>query len=269
MLAAPRSLAVTGAKGGVGRSMLALNLALAAGCKGRVLLLDATFGRGDLATLAGVAAPEPIQTEAPAVVAIGSGVDLAVLPARFPHATNLPSVSWEAQYDWIVADTGTGVDGHALAAARAADDVLLVVAPELPAVADGYATLKALRTLRPDLCAGCVVNMADSSQEAAEVQAGLQDMAMAFLGAQIDNQGYIPFNRDVRVASKGQTPFVLAFPSSPAAVAIARIATRFIERPSPVRPPAEGAFVEETLRFLAEHASQDRRKPLQEVWASS
>ena len=175
---------------------------------------------------------------------------------------------WERRYDWIVADTGTGVDGSSLAAARAADDVLLLVAPELPAVSDGYATLKALMRFRPDLCVGCVVNMVDTDEEAAEVQTGVQDMARAFLGAEIDNQGYIPFNRDVRVATKGQTPFVLAFPSSPAAVAIARIATRFIERPSPVRTPAEGAFLEQAMSLLVEQAPHDRREPLQEIWAS-
>lgn len=148
---------------------------------------------------------------------IAPGVDLARLDLDHETADEvLPPITpgWERRYDWIVADTGTGVDGSSLAAARAADDVLLLVAPELPAVSDGYATLKAMMGFRPNLCVGCVVNMVDTDDEAAEVHTGVQDMARAFLGAQIDNQGYIPFNRDVRVATKGQTPFVLAFPSS-------------------------------------------------------
>ena len=151
------------------------------------------------------------------MVPVTEGVDLAQLSTA-PNpctATGWDSpalLALEAGYDWIVADTGTGFDARSLAAARTADDVLLLVAPELPAVADGYATLKALRMFRPDLRVGCVVNMAESAEEAGGIHEGLLDLSRSFLGAEIDNLGYIPFNRAVRTAAKGQTPFVIAFP---------------------------------------------------------
>lgn len=269
----PRSLAIVGAKGGVGRSVIALNIAVAAGRGRRVLLLDATLSGGDLATLAGVEAPPGLlRGGEPCVVPVAEGVDLALLstsPEQDLRA-GLPLVSerWATAYDWIVADTGTGIDACTLATARVADDVLVIVAPELPAVADGYATLKAVCGYRPDLRIGCVVNMAESAAEADNVQEGLADLARAFLGAEIDNLGYIPFNRDVRVAAKSQSPFFLAFPSSPAAAAIARIATQLTDRSSSLRRPAKGAFLDGTLRSLVEYSSQDRREPLQEVWAT-
>jgi flagellar biosynthesis protein FlhG len=269
----PRSVAVVGAKGGVGRSVIALNLAVAAGQGRRVLLLDATLSGGDLATLAGVEAPAGLlRGGEPRVSRVTDGVDLAVLSTSpgddITAGLQAANMGWEKAYDWIVADTGTGIDGPALASARVADDVLLVVAPEMPAVADGYATLKAIRGHRPALRADCIVNMAESASEAEGVYDGLADLARSFLRAEIDNQGYIPFNRHVRVAAKSQTPFVLAFPSSPAAAAITRIATQLTERSSPLRQPNEGAFLEGTLRSLVEYPPQECLEPLQEVWAT-
>ena len=94
----PLSIAVVGAKGGVGRSTLALNLAAAAAHTGEpVLLLDANRPAGDLATLIGSAAPAPLTGPAgmallesmlPAVFAVSAVVylGLAVYVARSsPH----------------------------------------------------------------------------------------------------------------------------------------------------------------------------------------
>ena len=90
---------------------------------------------------------------------------------------------------------------------------------------------------------------------------------MAFLGAEIDNLGYIPFTRDVCAAAKSQTPFFLAFPSSPAAAAFAEIATQLTERSAPLQRTTESAFLQGTLRSLAEQSPQNRRESLQEAWA--
>jgi hypothetical protein len=48
---------------------------------------------------------------------------------------------------------------------------------------------------------GCVVNMAESAEEAGGIHEGLLDLSRAFLGAEIDNLGYIPFNRVCRTCS--------------------------------------------------------------------
>jgi flagellar biosynthesis protein FlhG len=269
----PRSLAVVGAKGGVGRSVLALNLAVTLGHQQRVLLLDADFPGGDLATLAGVDAPASILEPTPSrAIPVTETVDLAQLGDMSTNPGGTSSLendlAWEGSYDWIIADTGTGIDRSSLSAALAADHVLLLTAPELPAVADGYATLKAVHQSRPDLLVACVVNMVDSQREAESIFVGLNEMANVFLGAQIDNLGYIPFNRAVRTAAKSQTPFVLSFPSSTAAMAVADIATQLSERSTPPRLSNEGSFLEVFLRTFGEFPPLNRHQPLQEVWAT-
>ena len=262
----PPSLAVVGAKGGVGRSSLALNLAAAAGRTRSVLLVDANLPGGDLALLAGCAAPSPLAAAshsdpAPAeIVRAVPGVDLVQLHGENPHAPvttgPTPRETVAGGWDWIVVDTGPGLDPYSTAAARAADDVLVVIAPELAAVADGYASLKSLLGERAGQRAACVVNMADSAAEAQRIQEGFAELARAFLGAQIDNRGYIPFNRDVREAAKGQTPFVLTLPSSPAAVAVADLATKLTERHRLVRQPTDQASLGGILRAFAESPSR-------------
>jgi flagellar biosynthesis protein FlhG len=262
----PRLLAVIGAKGGVGRSTLALNLAVAAGAEGPVLLLDANLPGGDLATLLGATPPAPLLEGHVDTVTVAPGVDLAQLCAadgvlELPPPARLAEL--EAGYRWIVADTGTGLAAPDLSAALAADWALLVVAPELPAVADGYATVKALHRHGLGIPVACVVNMADSAEEAADIQTGLAQLASSFLGAQIDNWGYIPFHRDVRVAARGQTPFVQTAPSSPAATAVAHLLTEFSEKRT-VRPPEDGARLAGILRHFG---GPSRRATQQEVRA--
>lgn len=261
----PPSVALVGAKGGVGRSSLALNLALAAGSR-RVLLVDANVPGGSLSLLAGSVSPPPLLgSDLPTAVPLAPGVDLAQLcdeaaaagrVAVWPADQDLGA--FEAGYDWIVVDTGCGTDAMATAAALAADEVLVVLAPEMTAVADGYAQLKLLKHRRPGLVAGCIANMVDSGAEGDRVQRGFADLVRSFLGAEIDIRGYIPLDRGVRVAAKGQTAFVRALPLSPAAAAVARLATFLTERQPPVRQPTERAFLQGVVRAFVACLAPDR-----------
>lgn len=262
----PRSLAVVGGKGGVGRSQVALNIAVHLGQQARVLLLDADLQGGDLATLSGLDRPAPPPPGAPpATSPVTEGLDLASLQALNESPPDVADLLlWTAAYDWLVLDTGTGVDETSLAPAWRADEALLVVAPELTAVADGYATLKALLQRRPGLPLSCVVNLADEEAEARDVQAGVAELAHAFLGAEIVDRGYIPVTRSVRTAARNRTPFVLASPSSPAAAAIARITSQLQAQAAPVRTPDRGDVVDGILQVWNDRS----REPLQEVWAT-
>ena len=86
---------------------------------------------------------------------------------------------------------------------------------------------KALLSLHPDLVGRLVVNMADSADEAMELYDKFSELVARFLGAEIDNRGYIPLDRYVREAVKRQVPFSLVVPPSPAAKALEQIADQF------------------------------------------
>ena len=93
-------------------------------------------------------------------------------------------------------------------------------------------------------------------------------LARVLLEAEIGNLGYIPCTRDACVAAVGQTPFAKVFPSIPATAAVVHIATQLTARPSPLRLPVEGVFLEGSLRSFAQYLPRNRREPLQEVWAT-
>ena len=244
-----RSLAIASGKGGVGKSCLALNLAAEMARRGeRVLLLDGDLGLGNIGLLLGSGGEWTFEDAllghcAVAAALIEGPEGLAVLTASAEGATDFWSEvaiatsvieDFErlvAGFDVLVIDTGAGIADKTIDLVIAADEVLLLVTPEPTAIADAYAAFKALLIRRPDLVAGLVVNMADSADEAAELHAKFAELASRFLGAKIDNRGYIPLDRHVREAVKRQVPFVLTAPPSPAAQALMRLARHYEKAP--------------------------------------
>ncbi len=235
----PPALALVSGKGGVGRSSLALNLALTLGkLQHHVLLVDADPHPGHLALLADVESPEALlSTGAAQTRPLSESVDLLrVFPAdqqSFHQPLEIDEQALgllEGQYSFLIADTGPGIDRASQAAAIAADACWVVITPELTAVADGYATAKSLQGQEPRLEFGCLVNGAEDEEEAENLQQGFADLFERFLGAKIDNRGYIPLDRTVRDAAKSQSPFCLASPSTQAAMAVADLASELTER---------------------------------------
>ena len=83
--------------------------------------------------------------------------------------------------------------------------------------------------------------MAESTPEAEDLYLKFQELAERFLGAKIDNLGYIPLDRYVRESVKRQTPFVLADPPLPAAEAVVQLADVLLN--SDRAHPSQGAGV--------------------------
>jgi flagellar biosynthesis protein FlhG len=241
-----RSIAVTSGKGGVGKSCIALNLAIALGrLEQRVLLVDADLGLGNIAILAGLSPERTIEEVLAgqcgvAEAAVQGPENIVVLPA----AAAVDAVQWEnfqaggnigeqlkefeTEFDVVVLDTGAGIGARVVDFVAAVDHVFLVVTPEPTAIADAYAELKVLVQRRSPQGLGLLVNMAESAVEAEDLYPKFQELAERFLGAKIDNLGYIPLDRYVRESVKRQTPFVLADPPLPAAEAVVRLAATFL-----------------------------------------
>jgi flagellar biosynthesis protein FlhG len=157
-----RTIAVTSGKGGVGKSHLALNLAVALAQRGRrVCLLDGNLGLGSLDLLCGLNGYwnlahvvtgarrlEDVILDGPAGIHLIPGAsgltDLADCPPHVQSQLLSQLESLEHEHDVLLIDTGSGIHQLVRQFAQATDDVLVVTTPEPTSIADAYATIKAL-----------------------------------------------------------------------------------------------------------------------------
>ncbi|MGH2898134.1 MAG: P-loop NTPase, partial [Solirubrobacteraceae bacterium] len=159
--AATRSIAVGGGKGGVGKSTIAANLALALARLGhRVTIIDADLGAANLHTMLGVVNPpvgladfldhrvdtlEPLKT--PVILPTLTLVPGTSRPgsANLSKAEKLRMLDAIARLDadCVVIDIGAGASFNVVDFIAAADHKLLVLTPQLPSLHNAYALLKA------------------------------------------------------------------------------------------------------------------------------
>ena len=244
-----RTISITSGKGGVGKSCVAYNLAVSISRKGfKTLLVDTDFGLGSCSLLADTYSDftledillgkcQPIDS----LIECPSG--LCVLPA----SSNGQKVDWlvgrnneniakslvdiERQFEVVIVDTPSGLGTSTIDTAISTNSLVLTVTPDPTAIADAYASLKMLYGRRSDLTVQLLVNMVESGREAENLQVKFTQLAHRFLGAQIENLGYIPMDRYVREGVKRQRSFVTFEPAPPAAMAIELLATRWLSAP--------------------------------------
>ena len=157
-----RIITVTSGKGGVGKSNFTVNFSIELAKRGKkVLIIDADFGLSNIDVILGIT-PEfnlsdvlkkdkrmyEVITEGPYGVKFisgGSGVlDLLSLDddglELFLNGMN----DLEKDVDFIIFDTGAGINDNFLKLMQASDEVVLVTTPEPPAIVDAYALFKTL-----------------------------------------------------------------------------------------------------------------------------
>jgi len=208
----PLITALTGAKGGVGTTTVALGLAVEMVCQGHsALLVDADPDGGDVATLcrlpdrwtvadvlAGHRTVEEALQPGPgglSVLAGAWGLDLMAECSAATHERLVGQLrALAAKVDLVLVDVGSGTSHLVRRWWRAADQVLLVTTPELPAVMDAYATIKVLSGGNGRLRLRSVVNLCDGATQAADVHARLARACARFLGIRLVPAGHLPCN---------------------------------------------------------------------------
>jgi flagellar biosynthesis protein FlhG len=236
---APRVVAVTGGKGGVGKSTVALNLAVLRGAQGRALALDGDLGMADLNLLLGVAperslldllhgtAVEEILVEAHGIhllPALNGSFLLANLrgPARAQLLGTLAGLT--GRFDHVVIDTAAGIGEIGVALAAAATEVIVVTSAEPLAIADAYACLKVLSVREGVRRALILPNSVSSAAQGDEVYGQLRALSDRFLGMELIPLPSIPTDPMVSAAAATGVPLVRLCPDSPAARALRRVA---------------------------------------------
>ena len=260
-----RVLAVTGGKGGVGKTNVAVNLAVALAQKdNKVLVLDADFGLANIDIMLGLQPKanlhhvitgertlEEIMLEGPEGIKIlpaASGIkEMAELSSE-THAGLIQAFSELNQdFDTLIVDTAAGISDSVTSFTRAAQEVVVVVCDEPASITDAYAIIKLLSREHGIFRFRILANMADGAQHGREIYNKIVKVTDRFLDVALDYMGYVPQDEFLLKSVKKQRAVVDAFPRSKSAQAFATLAEKASKWPLPAAASGHLEFFVERL----------------------
>ena len=249
-----RVIAITSGKGGVGKTNLAVNLAVALQLSGkRVMLIDADIGMANVNLLMGSVTNRSLiellddEVTLEDVVENGvAGVKYISGVAGIEAALNLNRTEQKNLHkklgrcselaDIILIDTGAGLNRNVIEFVLAAEEVLLVTTPEPTSLADAYAVIKAYTTYTERRNIRLIVNRIRDEEECEDVAEKINQTTKKFLELTVETLGYIYEDKNVRESVHRQEPFVIVNSESPASRCVFEIARSLLsgEKMSPV-----------------------------------
>ena len=260
-----RVIAITGGKGGVGKTSVAVNLATALAARSRrVVLLDGDLGlanadvflglspRYTLAhVLAGERTLDEILVEAPQgfklIPAAAGAADLAQLgPAE--HLGLIRAFgSLATRLDVLIVDTAAGLSHSVLQFSQAAQQVMVVICDEPASITDAYALIKVLSRNHGVERFRILANQIRLPGGGRELYQRFERVAARFLDVTLEYAGEIPDDDCLRRSVRGQRPVLDEYPSSPAARAFKKLAAHADSWPVPAGPRGNIEFFVERL----------------------
>ncbi len=237
----PHTMAITSGKGGVGKTLMTVNLAIQYARRGlKVLLIDADLGLANIDVVLGltpkftiedvldgrltlnqVALPGP---EGITILPAASGVaELSTLTEQQKLSLVDHIDNWNADFDMVLVDTGAGISENVRFFILAVERIMVVATPDPASITDAYALMKVMflnhRVSHFDL----VVNQVRSENEAKDVYRALSRVADKYLNIGLNFAGYIPEDVMLSQAVRQQKPVSMLFSDAPSTQAFQRL----------------------------------------------
>lgn len=265
-----QTIAIAGGKGGVGKSVVAVNLAVALGCnEHEVLLVDGDLEMGNLDQLLmlhpertlcdvfnGSSALDEILLKGPTgvnVVPSASGVSKMAKLSQVEHASLIGLFSdLHTSADTLIVDVAPGLSDSVVSFCRAVREVIVVVVDEPAAMRDAFATIRVLHETCRVTRFRIVANKTESSRHGLDVYAALASMTDGYMDVLLDYCGSIPFDPHMKLAVCQQESVVESYPRSPSALAFRKLGARVARWPQPQTPCGHIEFFVERLIQTAE-----------------
>lgn len=258
-------IAVTGGKGGVGKTNVSINLAQSLIKKNqKVMLLDADLGLANVNVLLGLKVKKDIslllegksnlddivlETESGLkIIPSSSGLHrMAELTSNEHYSLIRAFSDLTTDVDTLIVDTAAGISKHVLNFTQAATDILVVVCNEPTSITDSYALIKVLNQECGMTRFHIVANMVKNYSEGRELFLKLYNAAERFLDVTLLFDGVIPHDDMLRRAIQKQTPVVTAYPNSASAIAFKQLSDKISQWPMPKADGHVSFFIERII----------------------
>ncbi len=240
-----RIIAVSSGKGGVGKTNLSINIALAYASLGKkVIVLDADLGLANVNVILGIIPKFNLyhlirkqKNIREIILDTGYGIQIVAGASGFSKIANLSDEEREvfieelselSSADVIIVDTSAGVSNNVLDFIAAADDAIIITTPEPTAITDAYGIVKIIATEIDYLNLGLklVVNRVKSVTQGKKVAERVISIAGQFLNLKIDYLGYVYEDPAVGQAVLKQKPFFIVDPKCKASICVRHIVSR-------------------------------------------
>lgn len=242
-----RILAITGGKGGVGKTTISINLAVClARMQQQTLLFDADFGLANVDVLLGLKPSRNISH------VLNSQCDLQDVCINGPHQLKIiPSASGMQELaelsshelasliqsfstltddvDYMLVDMASGISTQVIDVTHASQDIILVVCNDPASLMDSYAVMKILHKKYARCRFGIIVNKVKNDYEAYEVFNRFQDAAAKFINISLQYLGNVPVDDLVQMAARERVSIVDKFPQAPSTKAFENICHKIFQ----------------------------------------
>ncbi len=242
-----RVISVTSGKGGVGKTNVAANLALAlCNLTKRVLILDADLGLANLDVMLGLNPRYTInhvlkreKTLDEIIVTAPGGFKLLPASSGMQELTELDRSQrlfflseldmLQERFDVLLIDTGAGISSNVMYFNLAAMERLVVVTNEPTSLTDAYALIKVLTNKYQQKRFMVLVNSVRNSTEAERIYKQLSVVVDKYLGSpSLDYLGWIPYDEQVPMAVRQQQMVLQRYPDTPASKSFVELAQKLM-----------------------------------------
>lgn len=266
-----RVIAVSSGKGGVGKTNISINLAIALGKLGaRVLVIDADLGLSNVNVILGTTPDyslyhvvEGQKKLSEVIMPTDFGISYIAGSTGFSNMANLPvsmlsklisGIDSLENIDIIILDTGAGISRTILSFVLAADETIIIATPESTSMINAYGIIKSISSEKDSLNLNLVINRAASVEEAKKVSDRLVSISRQFLDIDLNYLGFVFDDKIVQYSVTHQIPFYVCDPQSHASLCVENLARKLLDMPEVETKGLKGFF-----NFLMDFYSRNER----------
>ncbi|GJM11632.1 MAG: site-determining protein [Pseudohongiella sp.] len=266
-------IAVSGGKGGIGKSNVSVNLAVGLAKLGRsVMLLDADLGMANIDIMLGIQPEYDLQHVISGQctleqVIFNGPFGIKIIPAS-TGIGKMADLSVEEQgniirafddipmdVDVLIIDTAAGIAKSVVNFTKSAQEIVVVVCDEPASITDAYSLIKVLNVEHDIKSFQILPNMVKDAEHGKKLFRKLVNVTDIYLDVSLGFMGSIPMDEKLKSAVKSQTAVMEAFPNSASSIAFQQIVKRIDDTPAPA---SSNGYMQFFIEKIATGGNVDR-----------